>query len=106
MYKQHEAQKKREYNLRVIRVEHGSFTPLVFSSSGGLGPEADRLLKHIAVKISYKRNEQYSDVISFLRRRFRFDLLRTCVIALRGYRGGSKPDMVKDMDFNLRKIAY
>ena len=106
MYNQHETQKKREYNQRVIQVEHGSFTPLVFSTSGGLGPEANKFLKHIAMKISYKRNEQYSDVISFLRRRIRFDLLRTCVIALRGYKAGARPDMVKDLDFNLRKIAY
>ena len=55
MYKQHDAQKKREYNLQVIRVEHGSFTPLVFSTSGGLGPEADQFLKHIAVRRTLNR---------------------------------------------------
>ena len=27
-----------------------------------------------------------SDVVAFIRRRVRFDLLRTCVISLRGYR--------------------
>ncbi len=106
MYSSHEQQKKREYNQRVIMVEHGSFSPLVFSTSGGMGPEAQRLLKQIAWKMSYKRNEQYSHVISFLRRRFRFDVLRTCVIALRGYKAGTRPDNVKDLDLNLRKIAY
>ena len=79
---------------------------MVFSTSGGMGPEADRFLKRVATKISYKRKEQYSNVISFLRRRIRFDLLRTCVIALRGYRAGTKPDFVKELDLNLRKVAY
>ena len=105
MYKKHEQEKKRAYNQRVIQVERGSFTPMVFSTSGGMGPEADKILKHIALKMSWKRNEQYSNVISFLRRRYRFDLLKTCVIALRGYRKGVKPEKIEDLDLNLRKVA-
>ena len=34
-----EAAKKRDYNERVIRVEHGSFTPIVSSAYGGFGRE-------------------------------------------------------------------
>ena len=34
-----ERTKKRNYNERVIRVEHGTFTPIVFSSCGGNGFE-------------------------------------------------------------------
>ena len=39
-YRQHESLKKRHYEQRVREVEHASFTPLVFSSTGGLGPAA------------------------------------------------------------------
>ena len=106
MYQHHEQQKKREYNLRVIHIEKGSFTPLVFSTSGGMGLEASKFLKHLAMKISYKRNENYADAISFLRRRYRFDILRTCVIALRGYRSKGKMESIGALDLNLRKIAY
>ena len=35
IYRQHESAKKREYNQRIQDVEHGVFTPLVFSTSGG-----------------------------------------------------------------------
>ena len=35
--------------------------------------------------MSLKRGERYSDVVGFIRRRLRFDLLRTFVIALRGF---------------------
>ena len=34
-YRKHEMGKPREYERRVLDVEHGSFTPLVFSTSGG-----------------------------------------------------------------------
>ena len=36
-YRLHERQKQRSYDRRVQEVEHGSFTPLVFSTSGGMG---------------------------------------------------------------------
>ncbi len=37
MYRAHEMEKKRKYNSRVINVEKATFTPLVFSTSGGMG---------------------------------------------------------------------
>ena len=33
----HERQKKRAYEQRVLEIENGSFTPLVFSTTGGMG---------------------------------------------------------------------
>ena len=39
LYQAHENEKKRTYNQRIIEVEHASFTPLVFSTSGGESPE-------------------------------------------------------------------
>ena len=86
MYKSHEEEKKQGYLPRVLQVEKGTFTPAVFSTSGGMGKEADRLLRRMAERMSIKRGENYSSVVSFLRRRFRFDLLKTCVIAMRGYK--------------------
>ena len=32
--RKHEQEKKRQYNRRVMEVEHGSFTPLVFTTTG------------------------------------------------------------------------
>ena len=37
--KQHESAKKREYNQRVQHVEHGVFTPLIFTTTGSMGKE-------------------------------------------------------------------
>ena len=75
--------KNRCYNSRIIEVEKGTFTPAIFSCSGGTSPEASRLLKTIAMKLSVKRSETYATSISFVRRRVAFDLLRTYVISLR-----------------------
>ena len=84
----------------------GTFTPAVFSTSGGMGKEADRLLRRMAERMSIKRGENYSSVVSFLRRRFRFDLLKTCVIAMRGYK---KPTTtaakIDTLDLDLRTTA-
>jgi len=98
MYKHHEYLKKRAYNARVIQVEKGTFTPLVFSTTGGMGTEAERFVKMMARKMTIKDHmSDYSTNMSFVRRRLRFDLLRTTLIALRGFRGKittSRPEKI------------
>ena len=42
----HEQQRKRNYNRRIMNIEHG--TPLFFSVSGGMGKECSMFHKHIA----------------------------------------------------------
>jgi hypothetical protein len=37
IFKEHENEKKRKYQQRVLHVEMGSFTPLVFGTNGGMG---------------------------------------------------------------------
>ena len=104
LYKAHEDEKKRVYNERIIEVEKATFTPLVFSTSGGTGKECSRFLKRLASLISIKRNEEYADVISYVRRRLRFCILRTTLIAIRGYRGKRFPKSAADVstaDFNM-----
>ena len=107
MYRSHENEKKRKYNARVLQVEKASFTPLVFSTTGGMGSEADRFFKHLATKMSNKSGQRYSDTVAFIRRRLRFDLLKTCLISLRGYRGKqcAKPVDIDTLDLNLRPQA-
>ena len=104
MYSHHEAAKKRAYNARVIQVEKGVFTPIVFSTSGGMGEEAKTFCKKIAEKMAQKTGQRYSETITFIRKRLRFDLLKTTVIALRGYRGKpspTSPTEIAELDLNL-----
>ena len=50
-----------------MNVEHGTFTPLVFSLTGGEGSEAFMFHKHTAQKISAKNEENYDRVLSLIR---------------------------------------
>ena len=104
IYKHHEQEKKRTYNDRILQIEKSSFVPLVFTTSGGLGPECDKLNKRIAESISNKRNESYSNVINHIRTRLRFALLRSTLVAIRGFRGRNRntdEHELKDISFNL-----
>ena len=48
--------KKRAYEARVGEVELGCFTPLAFSTSGGLGPAAKTFNKRLALLIAEKHD--------------------------------------------------
>ena len=78
----------------------------VMSTSGGMGKDMDMLVRQIATRLSVKRGERYRDTVGFVRRRIRFDLLRTCVISLRGYKKTAAPESIRDLEFNLRPDAY
>ena len=104
IYKSNEQEKKNLYNDRILQVEKASFVPLVFTTSGGMGPECEKANKKIAEKIAWKRNELYSGVMNHVRTRLRFALLKSVLVAVRGYRGraikGREMD-VHEIDFNL-----
>ena len=55
LYKVYEREKQRRYEQRVREVEMGSFTPLVFSSFGGMGSAATTVFKQVASLLSVKR---------------------------------------------------
>ena len=85
--KKHEAEKKRKYNARVMQVESGSFTPLVFSTLGSMGPETAAYHKTLAEKIAQKKDERYSEVIAYLRTMLSNLSVRSSLLCLRGSRG-------------------
>ena len=86
IYRRHENEKKRNYEDRVREVEHGSFTPLVFSTSGGMGGLATTTYKRLASQIATKKDQPYSKVIAWLRCHLCFSLLRSSITAIRGAR--------------------
>ena len=110
-YTDHEKEKKRQYNDRIIQVEHGTFTPLVFSTSGGESPECKKYHKHLASLISNKRKESYADTISFIRRKIRFCILRTALVSIRGFRASKQPKLmpykpIPDTDISVSESAH
>ena len=83
MYERDEKEKRDKYEEGVIESETGSFSPMVFLTNCGTGPDATVVLKRLAEMVSNKRAEKYSHVISYIRTRIRFDILRSVLIAIR-----------------------
>ena len=86
VYLRQEKEKRRQYQQRICEVEHGSFTPLVFSTTGGMGRAASVTFKRLAAQIAEKRKEAYSQVVAWIRTLVSFSLLRSSITALRGCR--------------------
>jgi hypothetical protein len=86
LYTSFEREKKRHYNDRIINVEQASFTPLIFSSCGGVGKEASITLKKMATLLADKRKDKYSSTMCLLRCRIAFSLMRAASVCLRGSR--------------------
>ena len=104
LYEQHENEKKHTYNQRIIQVERASFTPLVFSTTGGMAPECTKFHKKIAEHISNKTKEEYCHVMNHLRTRIRFTLLKSTLVALRGERGKSRKPKVNFTELSFNTI--
>ena len=57
--------------MRVREVEQGTFSPLVFSTTGGMGNTATVVYKRIASLIADKQSKPYSKTLHWLRCRCR-----------------------------------
>ena len=86
--KKHEDEKKRSYNRRVREVEHGSFTPLVFTTTGVMSHECTKFHKALAEKLSEKKGERYDVIMRYLRVKLSFLALKATLLCLRGSRRG------------------
>ena len=86
IFKEHENEKKRKYQQRVLDVEMGTFTPLVFGTNGGMGTECQMFVKQLAEKLAEKDQERYSIVIAWSRTRLSFEILRAVHVSVRGTR--------------------
>ena len=85
-HKTNENSKKREYAERVLKVEHGTFTPLVFSCLGGMSVECAHFYNKLSDMISEKRNIAISKARTWVRTKLSFCLLRSAHICIRGSR--------------------
>ena len=83
-HRSNENEKKRKYRERIQNVEHGSFTPLVFTSFGGMSIECLKFFNHISDRICEKRNITGSLARSWIRTKLCFSLLRTANLCIRG----------------------
>ena len=82
-YIYHESIKKLKYEQRIIEVEKATFCPLIFSCTGAV-PSASKAVQRLASRISDKKEDSYSDVVTYIRTKLSFALLRCSILCLRG----------------------
>ena len=93
-----------QYMNRVLQLEKGSFVPLVFTTTGGMAPEARRFIRRLAALIAAKTKEDYSQVMCNIRTRLSMDIMRSVLVAVRGVRGKGKKAWtapISSVSFNL-----
>lgn len=78
--------KRRAYDQRTREIEHGIFSPLVFSCTGGMGRAASTTYKRLVALIAGKRDEPYSTTLGWIRCRLSYSLLRAAIMCIIGAR--------------------
>lgn len=103
-FRKHEKEKKRHYEQRILEVEHSSFTPLVMSATGGMGPLAASFYKRLAAMLAEKQRTPYSKTIQWIRCKLSFALLRTAILCIRGCRSTYKPRAQQQDSITLQLV--
>ena len=101
-FEMNEKEKKRQYNERVLEVEHGSFTPLVFSSNGGMGRECSTFYKRLSEMFAEKNKQPLHEAIRNIRTKISFSLLRSTIRCIRGSR--SRKPTIENMEL-IQKVG-
>ena len=104
IYRIHESEKNRLYSRRVLDIEHGTFTPLVFTTTGGMGKEWLKYHSRLAQLIAIKKGEQYAKTITWIRTRTSFALWRSALVCLRGSRTRRVPCDTKNVDIDVEVV--
>jgi hypothetical protein len=103
LFKENEREKKKKYGRRIREIEKSTFTPLVFSVSGGCGKECDTVLKKLATMISERTGNTRAAIMNSIRIELSFSLLRSCIICLRGWRRAKRTPTEEMNDFDITR---
>jgi len=79
-------EKKRQYCRRVLEVENGTFTPLIFTTNGGMARECQAFYGRIAQLLAEKWKTPASTTVAWVRSRLSFALIRSTHMSIRGSR--------------------
>lgn len=104
-HQRNEREKIRAYDERIREVDQGSFTPLVFTTSGGMGPKAKCFYARLAELIAEKKHQPRSHVVAWMRCRLSFSLLRSALLCLRGTRYSTPaPTDISGLDYEATVV--
>lgn len=104
-HQRNEQEKIRAYGERIQHVDQGSFTPLVFTTSGGMGPKARCFYSRLADRMAEKKHQPRSHIVAWMRCRLSFSLLRSALLCLRGtrYSAPTATD-ISDLDYEVSVV--
>ena len=104
IYKKDESEKKRQYAERVMEIEQGTFTPLVFTTTGGMADECVKYHSRLAELIANMKGERYSSAISWIRAKVSFAIVRSAILFVRGSRSRRRQLSIVDSDLQIENI--
>ena len=102
----HEKEKKRQYNDRVMNIEHGTFTPLVFSVNGVMSKECSMFHRYLAQKFANKTNERYEKIIAIIKCMLSFMILRSSLMCIRGSRSYKTIINIDDFEIVFNEARF
>ena len=105
-YRRHEQEKKRRYNQRIRDVEYSTFTPLVLSTTGGMGRAATTFYRRLAAMLSEIRDVPYSKMIGWIRCHLSFALLRASIMSVMGVRSSANRPANGSSQLRVRFSLY
>lgn len=105
VHQRNELEKIRAYGERIQHVDQGSFTPLVFTTSGGMGPKAKCFYTKLADTMAERKHQPRSHVVAWMRCRLSFSLLRSALLCLRGTRySAPAPTDISGLDCEVATV--
>ena len=87
------------YNERVL--DHGTFTPLVFSIYGSMCRECHKFYSRLSDLLTEKRNLPKSIVANWVRSKFCFALLKSSLLCLHGSRTVCRKALELECDLDI-----
>ena len=85
-YKINEKEKKAAYNDRVQEIEHGSFTPIVMFAISRTARKCSKFCSCLSEMIAEKRDQPYSVIALWIRRKISFSVIRITGMCIQGSR--------------------
>ena len=84
-------------------VEQGTFTPLVFKTTAGMGEECNRYHNRLAELVAAKKGEGYATTVLWIRSKVSFAILGSALLCLIGSRTAKRTirSNVQEADFEL-----
>ena len=89
-----------------MEIDQGTFTRLVFTTTGGMADECVRYHNRLAELIADKKGDSYSSAISWIRAKVSFAIVRSAILCLTGSRSRRRQLDFADLDLPYRSLNF